>query len=212
MPERGFDTEFWADSLDSACESPIEEIFARECPKYLDSRASFDCQAEVRTRHELFCVDFVLEERIAVECDGCDFHDPLRDEFRDAILLGEGHFTTVYHFRGRDLTCYPEDCIWLISLEYPAMFSERGRHQLNCLHQLEIVPCLSQREAVILRDPTSHSRRAWVFRRDIQQKSNLNPYWPYWRGLYEFANQHPHVCLDRLLALWKRRFKKEGQP
>ena len=211
MPERGFNTEFWEDSFERACDSPIEEIFARECPKYLDSGVSFDCQVEVGTKHERFRVDFVLEETIAVECDGRDFHNPFRDEFRDAILLGEGRFPTIYHFRGRDITYYPEDCLWLISLEYPVLFSERGRHQLNCLHELDIVPYLSQGEAVILRDPTNDYRRAWVFHRNIQQKSSLNPYWPYWRGLSEFASQHPHVCLDRLLALWERRFEKEGQ-
>jgi len=211
MPERDFNTEFWEDSFKGACESPIEEIFARECPKYLDSGVSLECQVGVKTRHERFRIDFVLEGVVAVECDGQDFHNFFRDEFRDAILLGEKHFLTIYHFRGRDLTYYPEDCIWLISLEYPGLFSERGCHQLNCLHELEIVPYLSEREAIVLRDPANYFRMAWVFRRDTEQKSSPNPNWPYWRGLYEFASQHPYVYLDRLIALWERRFQKEGQ-
>ncbi len=200
--------------FEDACESPIEEIFARECSKYLDSGVSFDCQVEVSTKHERFHVDFVLShagEIIAIECDGRDFHNPLRDELRDAILLGEGHFTTVYHFRGRDITYYPEDCLWLMSLEYPALFSERGRHQLDRLHELEVVPILSGREALILRNPTEPHSRVWVFRRNIHQKSSPNPHWPYWRALYEFASQHPRVSLDHLIALWQRRFEKEGQ-
>ena len=189
-------------------ESPIEEIFAWECLKYLDNSVNLDSQVEVITEHGLFWLDFVLSrasEKIAVECDGPNFHDFLRDEFRDAILLGEGHFTTIYHFRGRDINYYPEDCLWLLSLGYPALFSERGRHQLNCLHELEIVPILSQGVSVILRDPANPCRRAWVFRRDIYQKPN--PYW-HWRILYEFAIQHPFVSLDNLIARWERRFEE----
>jgi very-short-patch-repair endonuclease len=211
MPERGFNTEFWEDPFEGVCESPIEKIFARECSKYLDSGVSFDCQVEVQTRHERFRIDFVLEGVIAVECDGRDFHNSFRDEFRDAILLGEEHFLTIYHFRGCDLTYYPEDCIWLISLENPGLFTERGRHQLNCLHELEIVPYLTHGEIITLRDPTNDFRRVRVFRRDIEHKLCPNPNWPYWRELHEFASQHPRVCLDRLIALWERRFAKEGQ-
>jgi len=200
--------------LADAWESPIEEIFARKCCRYLSREADFDCQVEVCTRHERFRVDFVLSrahETIAVECDGHDFHNPLRDEFRDAVLLGEGHFTAVYHFRGCDITFYLEDCLWLMSVKFPALFSERGRHQLDCLHELEIVPLLSQREAVILRKPADPFRRAWVFRRNIQQKLSSNPYWPYWRRLYEFAGRHPGLSLDQVISLWKKRFEKEGR-
>ena len=202
------------DMLAEACESPIEEIFARECCRYISDQADFDYQVEVSTRHERFRVDFVLslaQETVAVECDGRDFHNPLRDEFRDAVLLGENHFTAVYHFRGCDITFYPADCLWLMSVEYPALFCERGRHQLDYLHELEIVPLLSQREAIILRNPAEPWRRAWVFRRNIRQKLSPNPYWPYWRTLYEFARRHSGFSLDRVISLWKRRFEKEGQ-
>ena len=197
--------------IDYKLESPLEEIFVWECQKYLDDSVSFDCQVRVNTKHERLRIDFVLsygDERIAVECDGRDSHNPLRDELRDAILLGEGHFTTIYHFRGRDITYCPEDCLWLLSLEYPALFSERGRHQLNCLHELEIVPDLSQGEAVILRNPTEPYKRARIFRRNIYQ--NPNPYW-HWRMLYEFSCGHSRINLDNVMALWQRRFEKEGE-
>lgn len=200
--------------LADACESPLEEIFARECCRYLSHETDFDCQVEVSTRHEQFRVDFVLsraQKTVAVECDGRDFHNPLRDEFRDAILLGEGHFTSIYHFRGCDITFYPEDCLWLMSVEYPALFSERGRHQLDCRHELEIVPLLSQREAIILRNPAEPYRRAWVFRRSIQPKSSPHSYWPYWRRLGEFAGRHPGLSLDQVINLWKKRFKQEDR-
>lgn len=189
------------------CESPIEETFAYECSKYLNDGVSFDSQLEVTTGHGGFRIDFVLSQpnqRVAVECDGQDFHEPFRDEFRDAILLGEGHFDTIYHFRGCDIFYFPEDCLWIIAREDPPLFSDRGRLQLNQLHKLEIIPILSTGESRVLCDWTEPlKRRMRAFRRNRYQYSKHNPAWPHWKTLYRLASQHPYTNLDQLLALEK---------
>lgn len=186
-------------------ESPIEEIFAWNCAKYLVSRIVFDNQLEVNTKHGRFRIDFLLSdgnERVAVECDGHDFHDTFRDELRDAILLGEGNFETIYHFRGCDLTYYTEDCLWLMSILDPNLFSERGRLNLNQLHKLEIVSSLTSGESYMLRAHTGE-QPYWfrAFRRNSHLKSN-NPDWPFWRTLFRFASKYPSTSLDDLVSLW----------
>lgn len=193
-------------------DSPIEEIFAWHCTKYLCSSVAFDTQVELDTRHGQFRMDFVLtdaDQKVAVECDGHEFHDPFRDEFRDAILLGEDHLETIYHFRGCDLTYHAEDCLWLMSILNPNLFSERGRLNLSQLHKLEIVDSLTDGESYMLRGrPGERPYWFWAFRRNIHLRSNRNPRnpnWPYWRVLYRFVCKHPSASLDELVTLWRRR-------
>lgn len=193
-------------------DSPIEDIFAWYCTKYIRGDLALDTQVEFNTQHGQFRVDFVLadgDEKVAVECDGHDFHDAFHDEFRDAILLGEGHLGTIYHFRGCDLTYYPEDCIWLMSFLNSRLFSERCRLQLNHLHKLEIAHNLSGREDYILKDPTSRSSyRFWAFRRSIHNLPGWNlrhgPDWQYWKVLYRFACEHPRASLDELIQIERK--------
>jgi len=202
-------------------ESPIEATFASCCFKHLRPDVHIEAQAETSTKHGCFRIDFVLslgDKRIAVECDGRDFHEPFRDEFRDAILLGEGHLETIYHFRGCDLVYYPDDCIWLMSALEPQLFSERGRHILGRLQRVEN----ENREGTIgvwnadvnrlfmKGSFESFSCRIWngnqpylfwAFRRNISMKSERNPRWPLWKALYASACEHPGASLDELLEM-----------
>jgi len=199
-------TQWDFDSLKT--ESHIEKIFAWGCLKYLHNNINLDSQVEVNTKYGLFRIDFVLSgsnQKVAVECDGRDFHDGFRDEFRDAILLGEGHFETIYHFRGCDITYYVEDCLWLMSILDPNLFSERGRLQLNRLHKLENVWGFTSDESYMLRGRTGEQPYwFWAFRRTIHLKPRVNPHW---KVLYEFACAHPHVSLDDLVNMRKASWK-----
>lgn len=185
-------------------ESPIEEIFAWECQEYLDDSVSFESQVEVNTEHGQFRIDFMLtraSEKIAVECDGPDFHDFFRDEFRDAILLGEGHVPIIYHFRGKDIFHRTADCLRLLSIENPLLFSPRGRANLEHLCRLGLDCELSVGENRIIHDPTEPLHRVWAIRRDIYQSININPDWPFWRKIYDFASHHPGASLDEMISI-----------
>lgn len=190
--------------FDSPCDSPIEDICAGHCLKHLRSNSSVDRQVEVDTQHGRFRIDFVLtagEKKIAVECDGRDFHNSYRDEFRDAILLGEGRFDTIYHFRGCDLTYYPDDCIWLMSVFNPEFFTERGLYILERLHRLDIIrhDRSSDREDFQLRPASSlEIGMFWAFRRTIHTDPKHRIHWKY---LYKFACEHPGASLDELIEL-----------
>ena len=207
-------------------DSPIETIFASCCFNHLRPDVHVEKQVEVSTGHGHFRIDFVLsvgDRRIAVECDGKDFHERFRDEFRDAILLGEGHFETVYHFRGCDIVYYPDDCIWLMSELDPHLFSERGRLQLDHLRRLEISESQTLTNQLFMKGSfESFSCRIWkgnqpyhfwAFRRDIYMKSERNPSWPHWKVLYAFAGEHSGASLDELLenrrASWAEATEEE---
>jgi hypothetical protein len=123
-------------SYEPPYDSPIEAIFAWNLGKYINPDLKLDKQIEVNTPWGIFILDFVVEcesERIAFECDGKDFHDVERDEWRDAVILGEGHVDTIYRLRGTDLVHRAEDCLFIISHLEPQIFSNKGRANLETL-------------------------------------------------------------------------------
>lgn len=184
-------------------ESPIERIFGETCPKYLDNdNMRFDRQVEVNTQHGQVRLDFLLSrgtDKIAVECDGRDFHNAARDEMRDAILLGEGHITTIYHFRGCDLWHYTEDCLWVISREDPSLFTPRGRLHLARLHKLDLIPPTTSESYTLWHPAGPDHGWVWIFRRNNNQQRK------FWRNLYELACLHPTASLDDLANKAKQR-------
>lgn len=117
-------------------DSPIEDIFARSLGRYVNPNLRLDKQIEVNTPWGVFILDFVIEcksKRIAFECDGKDFHNSTRDEWRDAMILGEGHVDTIYRLRGTDLIHHTDDCLFVISTLEPQIFSRRGKVNLEVL-------------------------------------------------------------------------------
>jgi len=195
----------YVDFFDSPCESPIEDIFASYCLRHLRGTVSVDRQVEVDTQHGHFRIDFVLTvggKKIAVECDGRDFHNRYRDEFRDALLLGGCHFETVYHFRGCDITYWPDDCIWLMSVLDPRLFSERGHRQLGRLHHSEVNRIRGEEEDFSYLIWDGHeSFHFWAFRRSRKTASAFPHLRYHWKVLYDFAGAHPGLSLDELIAL-----------
>lgn len=195
-------------------DSPIEEILAWHLSKYIRQDVSLEKQVEFITEHGVLRVDFLLsndERKIVIECDGRDFHEPLRDEIRDAILLGEGHVDTIYHFRGCDITHYPVDCVRLISILDPNLINSRGHVQLKQLSQLEI-----SEDSVWKR----YNGESFLFPIDVGKDfffrafriSNYKrpPHLNYhWKALYEFACEHPEKSLDELFEMELSNLKLE---
>ncbi len=192
-------------------DSPIEEVFAWHCCKYLTSGVNLEKQVELPTQHGMFRADFILSkasERIEIECDGRDFHDDFRDEFRDAIILGERHVDTIYRFRGCDIMYSPDDCIWVISALHPYLFTQRGHLNLSRLCKLRIAEYPNSLDSEDIQFLTSLGNEDpylfRVFRRTIHTKPNLNYHW---KVLYGIACKHPDTPLDELvrmrMASWK---------
>ncbi len=185
-------------------DSPIEMTFADSCFKFLSPTVYVGKQVEVPTTHGAFRLDFLIsvnDKKIAIECDGKDFHEGLRDELRDAILLGGGNCETIYHFRGCDLVYYPYDCIWLMSVLDRDLFTQRGHFQLNRLRCLtfDVSDEDAQKNESFYFGIDPPCRFFWAFRRSVRLLSK-NPTLNYhWKTLYKFACEHPSASLNELL-------------
>lgn len=111
-------------------QSPLEARFAHFAVKVLDRETQLVAQHQVRTIGGLFRLDFLLIApdgcRLGIECDGADFHHPVRDRWRDAALLGERAARDIVRIEGKDLHRRPWDVLYLIGRLYPAQFSARG--------------------------------------------------------------------------------------
>lgn len=183
-------------------DSPIEQIFAESCFKYFSHDVQVDKQVEIRSKHGIFRLDFLIQKdskRIAIECDGKDFHDTLKDEIRDSILLGENHCDIVYHFRGSDLVYYPLDCIWLITVLDEYLFNERGLIQLQRLRSYKGMidkDSIEKNEDFCL--SINPPNFIWIFRISTElpmKNPSLNYHWVH---LYKFCCNYPSLSLDEL--------------
>jgi very-short-patch-repair endonuclease len=123
-------------------DSPIEDAFAYHFAKYANENVQFDCQVPVQTICGLFVIDFVAHApnigRIAIECDGKDFHDESRDEWRDAMILGAKAVDTIYRVRGSDIAHHIDDILFCLSRLEPGIASKRGEINLNALASYEV--------------------------------------------------------------------------
>jgi hypothetical protein len=127
-------------------DSPIEDTFAWNLVKYVSPSAQLTPQVDVRTERGLFRLDFVLSKsryRVGFECDGKEFHDAERDEWRDAVVLGERHIDVMYRLQGHDIHYNVEACLYLISHWERALFRDDARINLK---QLTFSPDVRQHE------------------------------------------------------------------
>ena len=81
---------YWSSMYDPPYESPLEDTFARGLSKFLRPGTNLEKQVEVTTICGDFRLDFVATtmagRRVAYECDGAEFHDAQRDEWRDSVV------------------------------------------------------------------------------------------------------------------------------
>lgn len=190
---------------DPPYESPIERDFAYNFAKYADPSIEFAKQTRISTICGSFVIDFTARvgaDIIGFECDGEDFHDEYRDEWRDAVLLGSKGITTIYHMRGADLTYRMEDCLCIISRLEPALFSSRGRVSLQTLASDGALSCnLTDDEVICVLYPPREGVAAPGMLRLVRRSQ----YWPpgerrFWTSLYQYAVDRGGGNLDDLIA------------
>jgi hypothetical protein len=133
-PLRGFA------SYDPPYESPIEDTFALALAKYVELETAVEKQVDVQTICGTFRLDFLATApngfRIGYECDGKEFHsgpDWVRDEWRDAMILGAGAVDAIVRVPGPGIFYHLEDVMFLLSKWDRTVFSERARLNLERL-------------------------------------------------------------------------------
>ena len=127
---------------DPPYDSPIEDLFVRHYEKYAGPAVEFVAQKEVDTICGRFILDFLIKDeagyRVGIECDGKEFHEESRDEWRDAMILGDGYVDVIYRLRGREINFYIEDILLLLAELEPTIFRDRAQANLGVLASPEI--------------------------------------------------------------------------
>jgi hypothetical protein len=190
-------------------ESPLEEMFIHKFEKYLAPDVAIFPQFEVPTIAGTFRLDFLLtiaDKKIAFECDGKEFHNEFRDEFRDGLILGTGTIDAIYRFRGKDLHTFLDDCIYLIYHFDKELFNNRYQLIFPQLISIDLKERLVERpleynEMTLLgynaiTDEGIHV--GWLELR-LERRDKNKP--GHWKVLYDFAKHNPGHNIDQLITL-----------
>jgi very-short-patch-repair endonuclease len=206
-------------ALDAPYESPLEEAFAQNVVKYLDDAITLRKQLEVNTVCGQFRIDFVAERsgrRIGLECDGAEFHpSPLRDEWRDAMILGDGSIACIYRFRGKDVFTRVEDCLFILSAWEARFFSERGLRRLEAEASEEAKSQVSRRQLDDAACVIAVYRRYGFQDGTVVERHSKDPFIRQSRILvehYAFAKKHGGGDLDQMIRLANPRLRRGGTP
>lgn len=196
-------------SFNPPYESSLEELFAINVIKYLDDSVVFQKQVLVETICGQFRIDFVIDtglKKVAIECDGKEFHDKSRDEWRDAMILGAGAVDVVYHLRGADLTYHLEDCLYIISKWESDIFSKRGIVNLEILATKEARAHEPQQgDTIVMIEYWQESKGIDPLFISIMRNSKKIPHGQraFWCSMYEFAKKCGDGNLDELIRKYK---------
>ena|SRR5436190_12401087 len=198
---------FQGSFYDPPYDSPIEDWFAINAIKYLDEAAQMEKQVDAPTPWGTFRMDFLLTgggPRVAIECDGRDYHDQYRDEWRDALLLGTNATDTIYHFRGADLHYHVADLLYLLMRWEPHLFSDRGKTNLARLASAQVKQYGNTEPTggtIIGFPPQPEYGLRGITFIDVERRSRIIP--PgrrqHWTWLYKCAQEYDQHTLDALI-------------
>lgn len=144
-------------------DSPIENDFAYNIVKYLDERVAFKKQVSVKTICGRFRLDFIAYQSgrcIGFECDGKEFHNNEvhcsgRDRWRDALILETGIVEVIYRFPGKNLVYNINDCLFILAVYEPQLFSERSLENLKALASVDVKNQISEMQ--------QYDEKEWIF-------------------------------------------------
>lgn len=111
--------------------SPIEALLEDLLVKYLAPATRKTAQRTVTTPFGRFRPDFTLVDPVTrrvlvIECDGREYHDRVRDAWRDAAMLGCGAVHDLLRIEGKDLKRRPHDVLYLLARLFPTLFLPRA--------------------------------------------------------------------------------------
>ena len=193
-------------------DSPIEDMFACHLSKFIAKNIVAKTQVPVDTICGCFILDFVFESprigKIAIECDGRDFHNESRDEWRDAMILGEKVVDKIYRIRGSDIIYHIYDVLYCISSLESDFMSESGVLNLHSLATSAAKSLNFSRKCDFysIRYPKNEDddvysslklekREVWIPKGERR----------FWQAAYNYAVSMGGGCLDDVIANYRRR-------
>ncbi len=182
-------------------DSPIEDPFAWAFAKHLDPTYDLLKQVEVDTFVGGFRLDFLAvssRQKVALECDGKEFHNYIRDMFRDSIIIGCTDIDSIYRFGGRDIWYHLDDALYTLTTREPELFSGRGRCNLKQL----AAPGTRIYDGTefLINQGTSELPPLWI---RALRRNHPNPVW---KRLFDYASAHRNLSLDEII----QRSEEEG--
>ena len=156
-----------------------------------------------------FVLDFLIESpslgKTAFECDGKEFHNKSRDEWRDAMILGATNINTIYRLRGSDLTYHINDVLYVIANYTPDIFSGRGVLNLKQLASKEILHrTFNLYDTIDLisfpENEAGDMSRIYIER---HHKNIPDGKTQFWQTLYEFAVAEEGGNLDEIINKYR---------
>ena len=188
-------------------DSPIEDKFAYHYIKYASDDVDMVAQFEALTLCGRFIIDFVLlasnGKRIGIECDGREFHDESRDEWRDAMIIGEGHVDVIYRLRGCDITYCIEDILYLMAILEPCLFSTRAIENLKVLASAEIQEISKDHCNDFYYFKHNNEVDAGFFKVEVRRRIVPNGQRRFWQSAYRFAKLLGGGNLDEIIEKYR---------
>ncbi|MBD6981802.1 MULTISPECIES: hypothetical protein [Vibrio] len=193
---------------DPPYDSPIEDTFAKFASKYLKQELEMDSQVVVKTICGTFRLDFVVTDgkgrKTAIECDGKEFHEGSRDEWRDAMILGSTDIEEIYRIRGSEINFSIEDVFYILSIWSPWLFDERQAYNMGCIATEELtksspLPTDSTFSLNYIDDNNQMSCFYIVKRHKNIPKGNRQ----FWQKAFEYAQHVGGGDLDDVIAKFR---------
>lgn len=198
---------------DPPYDSPIEDAFAWSLGKYIDRNVAVLKQFEAPTICGQFRIDLVVVtpngHKVAYECDGADFHDESRDEWRDAMILGAACVDVIVRLRGQDIVHRMDDTLLVASRWDPQIYSERGTHHLNRLASSRARnfdpsddPC-----AAVISYPDESKNPANPLHIRLLRRTGVNPpgvLRQFWQAAFRFAQSIGGGNLNDIIQQYRR--------
>jgi len=190
-------------------DSPIEDAFAKYAEKYFSLDVALKEQVEVKTICGKFRLDFVVVgsngKLTGIECDGKDFHEESRDEWRDAMILGTSNIDEIYRISGKEITYRIEDVFFALSKWSPWLFDDRQKYNLSRIASEEVTKRTIQPEDTIFSvnyvdDESNQLNQFWLEKRHkIIPKGKRQ----FWQSAFRYAENIGGGNLDEVMSQYR---------
>ena len=190
-------------------DSPIEDTFAKFAEKYMSQDMIMNTQVEILTICGKFRPDFVViapnGKRTAFECDGKEFHDEDRDEWRDAMILGSSNIDEIYRISGKIITHRIEDVFYALSLWSPWLFDERQKYNLGRIATEEVTKrsILPEDTMFSVNHLDSENNQFNQFYLEKRHKNIPEGKRQYWQSAFSYAQSLGGGNLDDVMSQYR---------
>ena len=211
---------FVARYFEASCtaESEPEVLFQMLMRRLLHPDATFQPQFPYKTRRGSYRADFLLitsfGERFTIEIDGKEFHDPVRDQFRDAFTLADGIAEHVYRFEAETIFQRIWHAVYAIHRHHEGVFTDQAIAEIRdkasrFAPSYELLPGNQpQRPESIIVNPLRESPAVATPSSPVIVRSGVNK-----RGCplfgvdhIDFARSNPGKNIDWLTTEWRERY------